>query len=75
MDKLYLLPIYPASEEPIPGIDSERLAEDINSLHPNLASCISDLSEVSELCGKAQGQTVVSMGAGSIGKMIRDFLE
>ena len=75
LDKLYLLPIYPASEDPITGIDSERLAEDINSLHPNLALCVDDLSQVEELCQKSQGQTVVSMGAGSIGKMIREFLE
>ena len=74
LDKLYLLPIYPASEDPIPGIDSSRLAEDINSLHPGLANCVSELDEVQELSTKSGADIIVSMGAGSIGRKIREHL-
>ncbi len=74
LDKLYLLPIYPASEDPIPGIDSFRLAEDINSLHPGLANCVRELDEVKELSTKSGADIIVSMGAGSIGRKIREHL-
>jgi UDP-N-acetylmuramate--alanine ligase len=74
LDKLYLLPVYPASEQAIPGIDSIRLAEDINSLHPGLANCVESLDEIQELISKSGADILVSMGAGSIGRKIRENL-
>ena len=74
LDKVYLLPIYPASEEPIEGINSVNLAGEINSFYPGLALSVDSINEVSELECK-QDCTVLTMGAGSIGKKIRDYLE
>ncbi len=74
LDKIYLLPIYPASEEPIEGINSTNLASEINSLYPGLALTVESINEVSELDRK-HDCTILTMGAGSIGKKIRDYLE
>ena len=73
LDKIYLLPIYPASEEPIEGISSINLASEINSHYPGLALSIGSIEEVSELKRK-HDCTILTMGAGSIGKKIRDYL-
>ena len=74
LDKLYLLPIYPANEVPIDGIDSNTLASDINALHPGLVESISSLDEIKELHVKSE-TTLVSMGAGSIGRMMNQYVE
>jgi len=76
-DELYLAPIYPASEKEIPGINTGRLVEDINNLHPNFAKgmdSIQDLDKVIESL-KGQNATVVTLGAGSIGRTVRNWAE
>lgn len=74
-DELYLLPIYAASEAPIDGISTDRLIEDINKLHPQFArkiESIDDLGKVIE--AHRQDKTiVVTLGAGSIGKVARKW--
>lgn len=74
-DELYLLPIYPASEQPIEGITTERLIEDINRLHPKLAQKVSKIDDVPTLIDSLKGQNtiVVTLGAGAIGKVARKW--
>lgn len=71
VDKVYILPIYPASELPIAGISSENLVRDINKLHPDLAVAVDDFEETMEdLLKKNDELAVICMGAGKIGREI-----
>lgn len=74
-DELYLLPIYPASEQPIEGITTDRLVEDINRLHPKLAKKLNTIDEVPNLIETLKGDKtiVVTLGAGAIGKVARKW--
>jgi UDP-N-acetylmuramate--alanine ligase len=74
-DELYLLPIYAASEQPIDGISTERLIEDINRMHPGLANKLDSINDLEKLIlsKKAEKTIVVTLGAGSIGKAARKW--
>ena len=74
-DELYLLPIYPASEAPIDGIDTDRLIEDINKLHPGFAKKIPSIDELGATIAsmKHENTIVVSLGAGAVGKASRKW--
>ena len=74
-DKLFLGPIYPASERPIPEINSERMVDDINRLHPNFAEKLDNLDEITLPAYDVPRVTLVTLGAGSIGKKIRNFIK
>ncbi|MBF0361041.1 MAG: UDP-N-acetylmuramate--L-alanine ligase [Oligoflexia bacterium] len=82
-DQLYILPIYAASEDPIAGITSNRLVDDINKLHPGLASTVADFVEIEKILKgdngdnkvEAEKTTYVTMGAGAIGKNIREVVK
>ena len=74
VDELYIGPIYPASEKPIPGIDSERLVSDINQLHPGFAHHLSSYDQLDEIIEKNKGASVATLGAGSIGRVIREWV-
>ena len=77
-DELYLCPIYGASEDSIEGITSDRLVSDINHLHPGLGKKVLETnSDILELVKSSQEQniTLISLGAGSIGKNIRDVVQ
>ncbi|WP_412470449.1 MULTISPECIES: UDP-N-acetylmuramate--L-alanine ligase [unclassified Halobacteriovorax] len=73
VDELYMCPIYPASESPIPGITSERLVEDINRLHPGLAKNI-ELKDLDTIIKSNKNSTIMTLGAGSIGRVIREWV-
>ena len=74
-DELYLLPIYAASEQPIDGISTDRLLEDINRLHPNFAKKIDSIDNLIDVIEshKSENTIVVTLGAGSIGKTVRNW--
>ena len=69
-DLLFLCPIYPAGENPIPGIDSKRMADDINNLHPGLARDLENLNTL-PVIETRQKVSLITLGAGSIGRKIR----
>ena len=75
--KVHICPIYPASENPIEGIRSERLAGDINKSHPGLAESIGYGEKFFELFDSYKGKevTVLTLGAGNIGKEIRRWIQ
>lgn len=77
-DEVLIAPIYPASEAEIPGINTTKLVEDINKLHPGLAVAIPNLENLHQTIeAKLTHEKVIflSMGAGSIGKRIRDAVK
>lgn len=79
-DQLYLGPIYAASERPIDGIESERLVIDINKVHPQFASYLPSMDQLTQLIKKLSNEeqvyhTILVLGAGSIGKRIRETVE
>lgn len=75
-DSVFLCPVYPASEKEIPGINSKRLASDINNLHPDLVKTI-ELNDISEVIKNSldEDATFLVMGAGSIGRKIREIVD
>lgn len=76
-DKVYLSPIYAASEKPISGIDSTRLSKDLNQLHPKISEEFDSVKSIGPIIEKYLGTEtiIVTMGAGSIGREVRSWLE
>ena len=77
-DKVYMGPVYPAGESPIPGITSRGLAREINKRHPGLVEPLSSMEEMKGfLSGSCQGrrQVVLSLGAGSVGEVVREWVQ
>jgi UDP-N-acetylmuramate--alanine ligase len=67
-DRLLLTDIYPASEEPIPGIDAERLAGAIAEKGHRDVAYAGDLQAATERLGREvkDGDVVLTLGAGSV---------
>lgn len=78
VDELYILPIYAASEPPIDGINSSKLVNDINKIHPLMAHFADKFETIKEIIEKNLRSnteiTVITLGAGSIGKNIRELV-
>ncbi len=75
--ELFLLPIYPASEMQIAGITSDRLSLDINILHPELSVTIDNYDNFFKTLDrfKTEDCVVLTLGAGSIGRKVREWVE
>ena len=68
-DMVLLAPLYSAGEEPIPGISTKRLADEIHQVRPDLTVHVAaDLDELSrQVCHHCQaGDLVLVMGAGDV---------
>lgn len=76
IDELYLLPIFAASEHPIPGIDHEKLAQEVQSKSGIVVHVLQTDEEYKQaLLGLlAQPGVIMLMGAGPIGKKGRQIL-
>ncbi|ANH84006.1 UDP-N-acetylmuramate--L-alanine ligase [Niabella ginsenosidivorans] len=74
VDKLILLPIYPAREQPIPGIESNRIAEKMDGGAPEIMTKDELLdwvgNEFSEKRNRAFGEVIITAGAGDIDKLV-----
>lgn len=77
VDEVYLCEIYPASEEPIDGISSSALAQEINSRKQNHCLVLKNKDELFKKLDDLQnkGEIVLSLGAGSIGKNVREWVK
>ncbi|MCT4642514.1 MAG: UDP-N-acetylmuramate--L-alanine ligase [Bacteriovoracaceae bacterium] len=69
-DNFYLLPIYDASEDPIEGITSKRLFEDITNTNKEYLASLSAIKENLTKYEK-NGNIILSLGAGPISKEFR----
>jgi UDP-N-acetylmuramate--alanine ligase len=72
-DTVIVLPIYAASEEPIPGVTAERLAERIEgprvSFEPEFAAAVASAA------GQArEGDLILTLGAGSVSQLAPQIL-
>ncbi|MBF0311873.1 MAG: UDP-N-acetylmuramate--L-alanine ligase [Oligoflexia bacterium] len=77
-DEVYVLPIYAASEKPLPGISSIKLVEDINKIHPQMAKYLPSFAEFPQVFSEhaiLENTVFLSLGAGSIGKNMREFIK
>ncbi len=75
-DVLIVLPIYAASEEPIPGITAERLVQQIEKFGHRDVSYVPDFEAAQQLLQvKLQaGDLLLTLGAGDIWKVGEEFL-
>lgn len=74
-DILILVPIYPASELPLPNVSSQELAEAIAMHHKNLYLVSQKEEAVSMVVNKAKpGDVILLLGAGDINKLADQIL-
>lgn len=66
LDEIILLDIYPAREEPIPGISSEIILEKIGNKNKTLCS----KNELLELLENKNPEVLVTLGAGDIDELV-----
>jgi UDP-N-acetylmuramate--alanine ligase len=71
VDELILLEVYAAGEDPIPFADSRSLMKALRQQGASNISFVQDLNEAKQLVYKIMedGDLIVTMGAGSIGKL------
>jgi UDP-N-acetylmuramate--alanine ligase len=67
-DRLYVLDIYAASEEPIPGVSGENLAEQVRAAGHQGAEFVPSMDQAIEKAAQESepGDAVITLGAGSI---------
>jgi UDP-N-acetylmuramate--alanine ligase len=65
-DEVVLLPIYPARELPIPGVESEMLLDEIQATKK---VCIQK-SEVMDFLNASAPEVLVTLGAGDIDRLV-----
>jgi UDP-N-acetylmuramate--alanine ligase len=76
-DTVVVLPIYAASEEPIPGVTAERLAERIETTNgcPRVAFAPDFAAAVAAVAASAQsGDLILTLGAGSVSQLAPQIL-
>lgn len=62
LDEAWLLDIYPAREEPLPGVDSRMIMERME----NKSTRLVDKNEVADLVTHSDAQVILTLGAGDI---------
>ena len=72
-DTVIVLPIYAASEEPIPGVTAERLAERIHGPHVELAPEFTAAVSAAA-AGARDGDMILTLGAGSVSQLAPQIL-
>jgi UDP-N-acetylmuramate--alanine ligase len=71
LDKAILIPLYPAREEPIPGVSSAIIYEKMKLNDKVLA----DKEETLELLKNDSNEIILTMGAGDIDRMVNAIIE
>jgi len=66
LDYVYLLDIYPAREEPIPGVDSKLIFDKMTIEGKTLCS----MDEILSLLDRKKPEVLVTLGAGSIDRLV-----
>ena len=73
-DTVIVLPIYAASEEPIPGVTAERLAEKI--VGPKVRFAPDPATAVAAVVAEARdGDLILTLGAGSVSQLAPQILD
>lgn len=71
LDELFLLPIYPARETPIPGIDSAMLLEKVRIQNKHLI----EKTQLAAALKNTSPEVVLMMGAGDIDALVAPVVE
>ncbi len=71
LDSAIIIPLYPAREEPMKGVSSEIIFQQMNLGNKHLAS----KEEALEMLQNNENDIVLTMGAGDIDRMINDIVE
>ena len=71
LDELILLDIYPAREEPIPGVDSQMILDKVTI--PNKRLCRKE--ELTEVIKNGEYEIVLMLGAGDIDRLVQPVKE
>ncbi len=66
LDEVILLPIYPAREQPIAGVDSEMLLGKITCKEKRLV----EKAELSDVLRGRRGEVIMTLGAGDIDRLV-----
>jgi UDP-N-acetylmuramate--alanine ligase len=76
-DSIHVLDIYPASEQPIPGITGELVAQTITRLGGKPAQYVGSFEDASrQVCTLAQeGDMILTLGAGNVSQLGPRILE
>ena len=72
LDEVILTEIYPAREEPIPGISSELI---YNHLRPDMEKCICKKENLIETLSKIDIEVLITLGAGDIDNYVPQICE
>lgn len=75
LDEVILLPIYPARELPIEGVDSEMLLGKISLEHKHLLSKDELIAQIAERAKKMAPVAVLTIGAGDIDRLVPAIAE
>jgi UDP-N-acetylmuramate--alanine ligase len=69
-DAVFVAPVYAAGEAPIPGIDSEALAEGLRARGHRMVKTVSDAKDLAQSLRDlaAEGDLIICLGAGDITK-------
>ena len=70
-DEVMLLPIYPAREEPIPGVESELILKDITAAKKRVV----EKSDLVAAISAADFDVLLTVGAGDINLLLPDILK
>jgi UDP-N-acetylmuramate--alanine ligase len=71
LDECILLPVYPAREEPIPGVNSEMLADKIRARVVEKADLVSELKK--RVQESPRPVVVMTIGAGDIDRLVPEI--
>lgn len=72
LDELILMDIYPAREQPIPGVDSQMIANRVKGCKVNI---INDSEKIIERVLSEKVEVLLTLGAGSIDRLVSKITE
>jgi UDP-N-acetylmuramate--alanine ligase len=76
-DSVFVLDIYPASEQPIPGITGEALAQQVIKLGGKTAVYLGSFAEAASAAAAVaeEGDLIITLGAGNISQLAPQILQ
>jgi UDP-N-acetylmuramate--alanine ligase len=73
-DSVFVLPIYAASEKPIPGVTAERLVERIEGPHVQFVADFPSAIDAATTAA-AEGDLILTLGAGNVSQIAPQIVE
>ena len=70
LDEVILVDIYPAREQPIPGVTSQLIYD---NLRPGIEKCMCKKEDILELLSQKQIEVLITLGAGDIDNYVPEI--